>query len=160
MPRPIQYVVGGIKRRCDPFVCPSVHHRRQRRRSCMGRDPQYLTCRGHPVLTTPNILTSVLFFSHGTHESQKTTHPECTISHHFEKKNSKIFWEGIAPPQTPPPSPPTLRRLDSRVSALDLRPPQCFSGVDAHVSHATSSKRYIRYDTIRDAILTCARKPT
>jgi len=24
--------------------------------------PQYLTCRGRPVLTTPNILTSVLFF--------------------------------------------------------------------------------------------------
>ena len=38
-------------------------HRRQRRRGCRGRDPQYLTCRGRPVLTTPNILTSVLFFS-------------------------------------------------------------------------------------------------
>jgi len=25
--------------------------------------PQYLTCRGRPVLTTPNIFTSVLFFS-------------------------------------------------------------------------------------------------
>ena len=25
--------------------------------------PQYLTCRGRPVLTTPNILTSVLFFT-------------------------------------------------------------------------------------------------
>ena len=24
---------------------------------------QYLTCKGRPVLTTPNILTSVLFFS-------------------------------------------------------------------------------------------------
>ena len=39
------------------------NHRRQRRRGCRGRDPQYLTCRGRPVVTTPNILTSALFFS-------------------------------------------------------------------------------------------------
>ena len=48
-------------------------HRRQRRRGCMGRDPQYLTCRGRPVLTTPNILTSVLFFPFsGTSEYRKS----------------------------------------------------------------------------------------
>jgi len=28
-------------------------HRRQRRRGCRGRDPQYLTSRGRPVLTNP-----------------------------------------------------------------------------------------------------------
>jgi len=51
-------------------------HRRQRRRGCKGRDPppQYLTCRGRPVLTTPsNILTSVLFFPFsGTSEYRKS----------------------------------------------------------------------------------------
>ena len=42
----------------------SAPQRRQRRRGCRGRDPQYLTCRRRPVLTpSPNILTSVLFFS-------------------------------------------------------------------------------------------------
>jgi len=35
--------------------------------------PQYLTCRGRPVLTTPNILTSVLFFPFtGTSEYRKS----------------------------------------------------------------------------------------
>jgi len=38
-----------------------VDHRRQRRRGCRGRDPQYLTCRGRPVLTTPNILTFIAY---------------------------------------------------------------------------------------------------
>jgi len=71
-------------------------HRRQRRR---GRDPKYLTCRGRPVLTTPNILTSVLFFPLAEFLNTASrchfydtwifkTHPECTISHHVEMKNS------------------------------------------------------------------------
>ena len=43
----------------------TCRHGRQRRMGCRGRDPpQYLTCMGRPVLTTPpNILTSVLFFT-------------------------------------------------------------------------------------------------
>jgi len=30
----------------------------------------------------------------------KTAHPECTISHHFEMKNSNLLGRGTAPPQT------------------------------------------------------------
>jgi len=30
----------------------------------------------------------------------KTTHPECTLSHHFEMKNSNFLGRGTAPPQT------------------------------------------------------------
>jgi len=48
-------------------------HRRQPR---SGRDPQYFTCRGRPVLTTPQLGTNWYFFKvyhttkiHGTHES-------------------------------------------------------------------------------------------
>jgi len=39
-----------------------VSHRRQRRRGCRGRDPQYLTSRVVLCWRPPNILTSVLFF--------------------------------------------------------------------------------------------------
>jgi len=63
--------VAFVRRRCAP-------HRRQRRRGCRGRDPQYLTCRRRPVLTTsPNILTSVLSFPFGgTSEYRKS---KCTV---------------------------------------------------------------------------------
>ena len=37
-------------------------HRRQRRMNCRGRDPQYLTCRGCPVLTTPQYFDKCFIF--------------------------------------------------------------------------------------------------
>ena len=37
-------------------------HRRQRRRGCRGRDPQYLTCRGRPVLATSQYFDKCFIF--------------------------------------------------------------------------------------------------
>ena len=129
---------------------PSRDHRRQRRRGCRGRDPQYLTCRGRPVLTTPQYFDKCFIFfpsaellntANRCHfhlqcaqctvfnsRILKITHPECTISHHFEMKNSSIFWEGAQPLPRPHPSPPTAPRFSRlRRSTCD---PQCSSGVD------------------------------
>ena len=93
--------------------------------------PQYLTCRGRPVLTTPNILTSVLLFPFsGTSEYRKwpRTHH---ITPFWDEKFINFQGSGTAPPQTTPPR--RLRRLDSRVfGAWPATPPQCSSGVDAH----------------------------
>jgi len=43
----VKYIIVGLH----------LYHKRQRRSGCRGRDPppQYLTCRGRPVLTTPQI---------------------------------------------------------------------------------------------------------
>ena len=49
-------------------------HRRQRRRGCRGRDPQYLTCRSRTVLTTPPVCWQVFYFFpfSGTSEYRKS----------------------------------------------------------------------------------------
>ena len=41
----------------------TCRHRRQRRRGCRCRDPQYLTCMGRPVLTTPQYFDKCFIFS-------------------------------------------------------------------------------------------------
>jgi len=67
-------------------------------------------------VATPNILTSVLFFRfsgtseyrksptiHGHMDLLKTTHPECTVSHHAfrDEKFINILGRGTVPPHTP-----------------------------------------------------------
>ena len=63
--------VAFMRRRCAP-------HRRQRRRGCRGRDPQYLTCRRRPVLTTPQYFDKCFTFFPfgGTSEYRKS---QCTV---------------------------------------------------------------------------------
>ena len=108
----------------------------QRRMGCRGRDPQYLTYRGRPVLTT-NILTSVLFFSlqRNFWIPQVAVIFICNASSvqfwHVRMHHITPFWDekfinflgrGTAPPQTPPPR--HLRRLEfSRLWHSTCDPP-------------------------------------
>jgi len=92
--------------------------------------PQYLTCRGRPVLTTPNILASVLFFSIGHMNLKNNTHRMHHITPFWDEKLINFLGRG-SPSTDPTPSPPTAPRFSRlRRSTCD---PQCSSGVDAHV---------------------------
>ena len=70
-----------------------------------------------------------------------STHPECTISHHFEMKNSQIFWAGAQP--LPRPHPLTACGASILASsAVDLRPrPQCSRARWRPCSPATTHAR-------------------
>jgi len=96
-------------------------HRRQRRR---GRDPQYLTGRGRPVLTTPVFWQVFYFFPSA---ELLDTASRCRFHlHHitpfWDEKFINFLWRGTAPPQTPPPSPPTAPRF-SRLRRSTCDPP-------------------------------------
>jgi len=113
-------------------------HRRQRRRGCRGRDPQYLTCRSRTVLTTPPVCWQVFHFFpfSGTSEYRKSLSfssikfiIQLQSMGHMNLKNNTPrmhhiapFWDekfinflgrGTAPSQNP--TPRRLRRLDSSI---------------------------------------------
>ena len=58
--------------------------------------------------------------------------------------------------------PALLRTHSFSVFFLSMKPPECVHSVYLRDSDIVQSRKFgtIRYDTIRDAILTCARKPT
>ena len=120
-----------VLRTCD-------RHRRQRRRGCSGRDPPIFDLQGSSCVDDPPIFWQVFyFFFHSTELDTwilKTTHPECTISHHFQMKNSFINLLGRgtasilldsrifgARPATPPMFQWRWRNCDREAAAVRLQ---------------------------------------
>jgi len=75
--------------------------------------PQYLTCRGRPVLTTPPPIFSQVFYFFPSAELLNTA-SRCHFHHTILRwKIHKFSGKGHSP--SPGPTPRRLRRLDSRV---------------------------------------------
>ena len=137
-----------VARRCHVPSQQRINHRRQRRRGCRGRDPQY------PVLTTPQYFDKCFIFSlqrnfwFVRHKLvllfiiQLQSMGRMNLKNNTPRMHHIIpFWDenfinfqrrGTAPPQTHP-SPPTAPRFSRlRRSTCQPTPPECSSGVDAH----------------------------